>query len=43
MHNRVRLIVASFLIKNCLIHWKYGEIWLVDTVFDADVASTNAL
>ncbi|MFV9931580.1 MAG: FAD-binding domain-containing protein [Francisella endosymbiont of Hyalomma asiaticum] len=25
VHNRVRMIVASFLINNCLIHWKQGE------------------
>ncbi|QEO57078.1 cryptochrome/photolyase family protein [Francisella marina] len=42
MHNRVRMIVASFLIKNCLIHWKYGEKWFFDTLFDADFASNNA-
>ncbi|AXA33973.1 cryptochrome/photolyase family protein [Francisella adeliensis] len=42
MHNRVRMIVASFLIKNCLIHWKKGEQWFFDTLFDADFASNNA-
>ncbi|AIT08594.1 deoxyribodipyrimidine photolyase [Candidatus Francisella endociliophora] len=42
MHNRVRMIVASFLIKNCLTHWKYGEKWFFDTLFDADFASNNA-
>lgn len=42
MHNRVRMIVASFLVKNCLIHWKYGERWFFDTLFDADIASNNA-
>lgn len=42
MHNRVRMIVASFLIKNCLIHWKQGEKWFFDTLFDADFASNNA-
>jgi len=42
MHNRVRMIVASFLIKNCLVHWKYGEQWFFDTLFDADFASNNA-
>lgn len=42
MHNRVRMIVASFLTKNCLIHWKEGEKWFFDTLFDADFASNNA-
>ena len=42
MHNRVRMVVASFLIKNCLIHWKKGEQWFFDTLFDADIASNNA-
>jgi len=42
MHNRVRMIVASFLIKNCLVHWKKGEQWFFDTLFDADFASNNA-
>lgn len=42
MHNRVRMIVASFLIKNCLIDWRKGEWWFFDTLFDADIASNNA-
>lgn len=42
MHNRVRMVVASFLVKNCLVHWKYGERWFFDTLFDADIASNNA-
>lgn len=42
MHNRVRMICASFLIKNCLIDWKKGEKWFFDTLFDADFASNNA-
>jgi deoxyribodipyrimidine photo-lyase len=42
MHNRVRMIVASLLIKNCLVHWKKGEQWFFDTLFDADFASNNA-
>ena len=41
MHNRVRMIVASFLTKNCLVHWKYGEKWFFDCLFDADIASNN--
>lgn len=42
MHNRVRMIVASFLVKNCLIHWKYGEQWFFDCLFDADIANNCA-
>lgn len=42
MHNRVRMITASFLIKNCLVHWKKGEQWFFDTLFDADFASNNS-
>ncbi len=42
MHNRVRMIVASFLIKNLLIHWKYGEEWFWDTLVDADLANNAA-
>ena len=36
MHNRVRMIVASFLIKDLFIHWKEGERWFWDTLVDAD-------
>ncbi len=39
MHNRVRMIVASFLTKNLLISWKKGEEWFLDTLVDADLAS----
>ena len=42
MHNRVRMIVGSFLVKNLLIHWKKGERWFWDCLFDADVASNSA-
>lgn len=42
MHNRVRMIVASYLIKNLLIPWQQGEQWFRDTLVDADVAS-NAM
>jgi deoxyribodipyrimidine photo-lyase len=42
MHNRVRMIVASFLIKNLLIDWKEGLKWFEDTLFDADKASNAA-
>lgn len=37
MHNRLRMITASFLVKNLLIHWKYGERWFWDTLVDADL------
>jgi len=42
MHNRLRMITASFLIKNLLIHWKYGEQWFWDCLVDADLASNSA-
>jgi deoxyribodipyrimidine photo-lyase len=39
MHNRVRMIAASFLIKHLLIDWRRGEQWFWDTLLDADPAS----
>ena len=39
MHNRVRMVAASFLIKNLLIDWRAGEQWFWDTLVDADSAS----
>lgn len=42
MHNRVRMIVASFLIKDLLIDWRIGEEWFWDTLVDADLASNSA-
>lgn len=39
MHNRVRMIAASFLTKNLLIDWRLGEEWFWDTLVDADSAS----
>jgi deoxyribodipyrimidine photo-lyase len=42
MHNRVRMITASFLVKNLLQDWRVGERWFWDTLVDADLAS-NAL
>jgi deoxyribodipyrimidine photo-lyase len=42
MHNRVRMITASFLVKNLLHNWQHGERWFWDTLVDADLAS-NAL
>lgn len=38
MHNRVRMIAASFLIKHLLIDWRIGESWFWDTLVDADYA-----
>ncbi|MEI6730766.1 MAG: deoxyribodipyrimidine photo-lyase, partial [Pseudomonadota bacterium] len=42
MHNRVRMIVASFLVKNLLIDWRYGAKWFWDCLFDADLAANSA-
>lgn len=42
MHNRVRMVVASFLVKNLLIDWREGERWFWDTLVDADLASNPA-
>ena len=42
MHNRVRMIVASFLIKHLLIDWRFGENWFWDTLLDADPANNAA-
>ena len=42
MHNRVRMIVASFLVKNLLIDWRCGAAWFWDCLVDADLASNSA-
>lgn len=42
MHNRVRMIVGSFLVKNLLLHWHHGERWFWDTLVDADLANNSA-
>ncbi len=42
MHNRVRMVVASFLVKHLLIDWRAGETWFWDTLVDADAASNPA-
>jgi len=39
MHNRVRLVAASFLVKNLLVDWRLGEQWFWDTLVDADEAN----
>jgi len=42
MHNRLRMIVGSFLVKNLLIHWSYGAKWFWECLFDADLANNSA-
>jgi len=42
MHNRVRMIVASFLIKHLRLDWRHGEAWFRDTLVDADLANNSA-
>lgn len=42
MHNRVRMIVGSFLVKNLMLHWHHGENWFWDTLVDADLANNSA-
>lgn len=39
MHNRVRMITASFLVKHLLIDWRRGEQWFWDTLLDADIGA----
>jgi deoxyribodipyrimidine photo-lyase len=41
MHNRVRMVVASFLVKNLLIGWQDGARWFWDTLVDADLANNT--
>lgn len=42
IHNRVRMIVASFLVKNLLISWQCGAEWFMDCLVDADLANNSA-
>ncbi len=42
MHNRVRMIVGSFLVKHLLQPWQAGERWFWDTLVDADLANNAA-
>ena len=42
MHNRVRMIVASFLIKHMLMDWREGETWFWDCLVDADIGANSA-
>jgi deoxyribodipyrimidine photo-lyase len=41
MHNRVRMVVGSFLVKNLRLHWLEGARWFWDTLVDADLASNT--
>ncbi|MBI1305067.1 MAG: deoxyribodipyrimidine photo-lyase [Bacteroidetes bacterium] len=41
MHNRVRMVVSSFLTKNLLIDWRYGEAYFAEKLLDFDLASNN--
>jgi len=42
MHNRVRMIVGSFLVKNLRLDWRHGERWFWNTLVDADLANNSA-
>ena len=42
MHNRARMIVGSFLVKNLMLHWHNGSAWFWDTLLDADLATNSA-
>lgn len=42
MHNRVRMVVGSFLVKHLRFHWHHGEKWFWDCLVDADLASNSA-
>lgn len=41
MHNRARMIVASFLVKDLLIDWQWGERWFMQNLVDGDLAANN--
>jgi len=41
MHNRVRMVVASFLVKDLHVHWKYGARWFMKQLRDGDLASNS--
>lgn len=42
MHNRLRMITGSFLVKNLLLHWHHGAHWFWDCLVDADLANNSA-
>ena len=41
MHNRVRMVVASFLTKDLHLDWRAGEAWFMERLLDGDIASNN--
>jgi deoxyribodipyrimidine photo-lyase len=41
MHNRVRMIAASYLIKDLLIDWRWGEAWFMEHLLDGDISANN--
>jgi deoxyribodipyrimidine photo-lyase len=41
MHNRARMIVASYLVKDLLIDWRWGERWFMENLLDGDLAANN--
>jgi deoxyribodipyrimidine photo-lyase len=41
MHNRTRMIVASFLVKDLLVDWQWGERWFIENLLDGDPAANN--
>jgi deoxyribodipyrimidine photo-lyase len=41
MHNRARMIVASYLVKDLLIDWRWGEAWFIENLLDGDQAANN--
>ena len=41
MHNRVRMVVASFLTKDLHLDWRLGEAWFMERLLDGDIASNN--
>jgi deoxyribodipyrimidine photo-lyase len=41
MHNRARMIVASYLVKDLLIDWRWGEAWFLENLLDGDLAANN--
>jgi len=42
MHNRIRMLVGSFLVKHMQMHWSHGEAWFWDTLLDADLANNTS-
>lgn len=42
MHNRIRMLVGSFLVKHLQLHWSHGEAWFWDTLCDADLANNTS-